>query len=124
LLSFSQKSFVFPSHIKKLKIKINKTVILQVIMYGCETWSFTLREEHRQRVFENRVLRRTFGPRRVIKSRRMRWVGHVAWLGEWRGEVFTGCWLGGLKGRDHWEDIGIGGKITLRWILGREVLME
>jgi hypothetical protein len=83
-----------------------------------------LREEHRLRVFENRVLRRIFGPKReedgswgklhndelhnlysspnivrVIKSRRMRWAGHVARMG--RGEVFTGFWLGGPKARDH-----------------------
>jgi hypothetical protein len=74
---------------------------------GCETWSLTLREEHRLRVFENRVLRRLFGPKRdevmgglrklhnkvlhdlysspsiirIIKSRRMRWAGHVARMG-------------------------------------------
>jgi hypothetical protein len=46
---------------KKLKIKIYKTVILPIGLYGCETWSFTLREEQRLRVFENRVLRRIFG---------------------------------------------------------------
>jgi hypothetical protein len=95
-----------------------------------------LREEHKQRVSENRVLRRIFGPKReeegswrklhndelhslysslnivrVIKSRRMRWAGHVACMG--RGEMFTGFWLGGLEVRDHWEDLGIGGSITL-----------
>jgi hypothetical protein len=48
--------------LKHLKIKIYKTVILPVVLYGCETWSVTLREEHRLRVFENRVLRRIFGP--------------------------------------------------------------
>jgi hypothetical protein len=63
-LLFSPKSFVFPSHIKKLKIKIYKTVILPVVLYGCETRSLTLREEHRLRVFENRVLRKVFGPKR------------------------------------------------------------
>jgi hypothetical protein len=47
---------------------------------------------------------------RVIKSRRMRWEEHVARM----GEVFTGCWLGGPKVRDHWEDIVVGGRITLR----------
>jgi hypothetical protein len=107
---------------KNLKIKIYNTVILPVL-YGCETWSLTLREEHRLRVFENRVLGRIFGPKRevdgswrklhndelhslysspnivsVIKSRRMRWAGHVARMG---GEVFTGFWLGGPKARDH-----------------------
>jgi hypothetical protein len=45
-----------------VKIKIYKTIILPVVLYGCETWSLTLREEHRLRVFENRVLRRIFGP--------------------------------------------------------------
>jgi hypothetical protein len=49
---------------KKLKIKIYRTVILPVVLYGCETWSLTLREERKLRVFENRVLRRIFGPRR------------------------------------------------------------
>ena len=48
---------------KNLKIKIYRTIILSVVLYGCETWSLTLREEHRLRVFENRVLRRIFGPK-------------------------------------------------------------
>ena len=95
---------------KNFKIKICRTIILPVVLYGCETWSLTLREERRLRVFENRVLR-IFGPKRdevtgewrklhneelhylysspnivqVIKSRRMRWVGHVARMGEGRG---------------------------------------
>ena len=47
-----------------LKIKIYRTVILPVVLYGCETWSLTLREERKLRVFENMVLRRIFGPRR------------------------------------------------------------
>ena len=46
---------------KNLKIKIYRTIILHVVLYGCETWSLTLREKHRLRVFENRVLRRIFG---------------------------------------------------------------
>ena len=49
---------------KKLKIKIHRNIILPVVLYGCETWSLTLREERRLRVFENRVLRRVFGPKR------------------------------------------------------------
>jgi hypothetical protein len=95
---------------KKLKIKIYRTIILAVVLYGCETWSLTLRDERRLRVFENRVLRRVFGPKwdevteewrklhneelselyslpnfvRVVKSRRMRWTGHVARVGEGR----------------------------------------
>ena len=91
---------------------------MPVVLYGCETWSLTLREEHRLRLFENGMLRRIFGPRmdgvteewrklhneglndlysspnivRVIKSRRMRWAGHVARMEEGRGmhEVFGG----------------------------------
>jgi len=50
---------------KNIKIKIYRTVIFPVVLYGCETWSLTLREEHRLRVFEKRVLRRIFGPKRV-----------------------------------------------------------
>ena len=93
---------------KNLKIEIYRTIILHVVLYGCETWSLTLREERRLRVFENRVLRRVFGPKsdevtgewrklhneelndlyslpnivRVVKSRRMRWTGHVARMGQ------------------------------------------
>ena len=96
---------------KKLKIKIYRTIILPVVLYGCEAWSLTMREESKLRVFENMVLRRIFGPRRdevmgewrklhneelndlycspnivrVIKWRRMRWAGHVARMGEERG---------------------------------------
>jgi hypothetical protein len=50
--------------LKNIKIKIYKTIILPVVLYGCKTWSVTLREEHRLRVFENRVLRKIFGPKR------------------------------------------------------------
>jgi hypothetical protein len=55
---------VFQFAIQKYKIKIYRTIILPVVLYGCETWFLTLREEHRLRVFENRVLRRIFGPKR------------------------------------------------------------
>ena len=89
---------------KKLKVKTYKTIILPVVLYGRETWSVTLKEEHRLRVFENKVLRKIFGAKkdeitgewrklhkaeihalycspniiRSLKSRRLRWAGHVA----------------------------------------------
>jgi hypothetical protein len=47
-----------------MKIKVCRTIILPVVLYGCETWSLTLREEHRLRVFKNRVLRKIFGPKK------------------------------------------------------------
>ena len=57
---------------KNLKIKIHRIIILPVVLYGYETWSLTLREEHRLRVFENKVMRRIFGPKRdeVTRERR------------------------------------------------------
>jgi len=57
---------------KYLKIKIYRTVILLVVLYGCATWSLTLRKERRLRVFENRVLRRIFGPKRSEVTREWR----------------------------------------------------
>ena len=131
---------------KNLNIKIYRTIILPVVLYGCETWSLTLREERKLRVFENRVLRRIFGPRRdevtgeqrrlhneelndlyspnivrVIKSRRMRWAGHVARMGEER-EVYR-VLVGKPEGKSHWGDLGVDGRIILerisrRWDVG------
>jgi hypothetical protein len=49
---------------RNVKAKIYKTIILPVVLYGCETWPFTLREEHKLRVFENKVLKIIFGPKR------------------------------------------------------------
>jgi hypothetical protein len=110
MLAIIQSRIFCLPHIKNLKIKIYKTVILTVVLYGCKTWSLTLGEEYRLRVVENRVLRKIFGPKReedgswrkihndelhslnsspnivkVIKSRRMRWAGHVACKGEGKG---------------------------------------
>jgi len=64
LLSFGAESFVFQFAIQKLKIKIYKTIILSVVLYGCETGLLTSREERRLRVYENRVLRSIFWPKR------------------------------------------------------------
>jgi hypothetical protein len=58
---------------KKLKVKMYKTIILPIVLYGCETWSLTLREEHRLRVFENRVLRRISGPKRDEVTGEAQW---------------------------------------------------
>ena len=57
---------------KNLKIKIYRTIIMPVVLYGCETWLLTLKEERRMRVFENRVLRRIFGPKRDKETREWR----------------------------------------------------
>jgi len=106
---------------KNLKMKIYRTIILPVVLYGCETWLPTLREERRLRVFENRVLRNVFGSRRdgdlysvpnivrVVKSRRTRWAGHVARMGEDRGvqRVLVGKPEGKRplgRPRRRWED--------------------
>jgi len=125
---------------KNLNFEIYRTVFLLVVLYVCETWSLTLREERRLWVFENRVLRRIFGPRRdevtgewrklhneelndlycspnivrVIKSRRMRWVGHVARMrrGEWVYRVLVGK----PEGKKHLADPCVDGRIILRWI--------
>ena len=69
-LSFGAESFVFNFAIQKFKIKIYRTEILLVVLYGCETWSPTFREECRMRVFENRVMRRIFGPKDGITGER------------------------------------------------------
>jgi hypothetical protein len=120
-----------------------RTIIVPVVLCGCETWSVILREEHRLRVFENRVLRGMFGPKgdevtvewrklhsgelhnlysspdiiRHIKSRRMRWAGHVARMGEGRNvyRVLVGKSEGKRpleRPRGRWED-------GIKWTLGR-----
>jgi hypothetical protein len=140
---------------KYIKIEIRRIVILTAVLYGRETWSLTLREERKLRAFENRVLRGVFGPKRdeatgewrkllneelndsfsstnivrVIKSRRMRWVEHVARMGERRGvyRVLVGNPeekrpLG--RSRRRWEDnikmdlqeVGCGGMDRSSWL--------
>jgi hypothetical protein len=118
-----------------------KTAILSVVLYGCKTCSLALREESRLRVFEKRVLRRIFGPKRVedgswrevhndelhnlysspnivrvIKSRKIRWAGHVARMGEGRGVFRVLVWR--PEGENHWEDLGVDERITFSWTLG------
>ena len=61
MLSFGAEYFVFQFVIQKFKIEVNRTTILSVVVYGCEFWPLTLRVDRKLRVFENRVLRRTFG---------------------------------------------------------------
>jgi hypothetical protein len=110
LLPFIPKVSLISSPLIGLTIRIYKTIILPVVLYGCEYWSLTLREGRSLRVFENRVLRRRFGPKRdevtggwsklhnealhnyytsssiirFIMSRRKRWAGYVERLGEKR----------------------------------------
>jgi len=122
---------------KNIQIKIHRNIILPVVLYGCETWSLTFRERHRLMMVENGLLRKIFGRKtdevtvewrilhseklydqyclphniRVIKSRRMIWVGHVARM---RKEVPTKFWWGDLMERDHPEDLGVDGKIILK----------
>ena len=64
MLSFGAESFVFQFVIHKYKIKINRNIVLLVVLYVSQTWSFTKREERRLRVLENRVLNRIFGYKR------------------------------------------------------------
>jgi hypothetical protein len=112
-------------------------------LYWCETLSLTLRDEQGLRVFENRVLRRKFGPTwdevrgewrklhnvelhnlysspdiiRQIKSGRMRWVGHVARMGEGRN-VYR-VLVGKLEGQGLLEDQGLDGRMGSKWMLGK-----
>jgi hypothetical protein len=126
---------------KNIKIRIYKIIISPVVRYGCETWSLTLRAEHRLRVFENRVLRRISGPKRdevtrvlrklyneelhnlyfspniirTIKSRRMGCARHVAWMGEKRNAYRI------LVGKpEEKEDQDVIGWAISKWFLERE----
>jgi hypothetical protein len=61
---FSAEPFVLSPAVKNVKVRIYKTIIVPVVLYRCETWSLTVRDEHKLRVFENRVLKRIFGLKR------------------------------------------------------------
>jgi hypothetical protein len=126
-----------------LKLKIYKNIIVLVALYGCETWSLTLREEHRVNVFENRVVRRICEPKRdenagewrklhkeelnklssfsniirQFKARRMRWTGHVARMGEER-KVYR-LLVGKPEVKSHSEEQDVDGRMGLEWVLGR-----
>jgi hypothetical protein len=107
MLPFGPGAFDLSPDVKNGKVRTYKTIILLVVLYGCETWSLTVREEYKLRVFENRVLRRIFGQKRdgvtggwrklhnevlhnlyclssiirIIKLMRPRWAGHVPRMG-------------------------------------------
>jgi hypothetical protein len=119
-IAIKTQALINPKHRSVLSInvktRIYKTVILPVILWGCENWSLALRKKHRPRVFENRVLRRIFGQKedeviggsrkqhneelhnlyglpsiiRMIQSRKMRGAGHVACMGEKRNWILMG----------------------------------
>jgi hypothetical protein len=127
---------------KNLRIKIYKTIIFPVAVNGCETWLLTLRDERRLMVFENRVIRRIFGPKRDEVTREWRKLhneevilsvsltqycsgdkiekneGDGACSMYWRRvEEYAEFWRGTLRVRGHLEDPGIDGRIILGWIL-------
>jgi hypothetical protein len=140
-INISAKGSLGYYEVKKHKPWFDEIIILPVVLFGCETWALTLREEQRLRVSENGVLRGMFGPKRdevtgywrkqnnqelhnlyfspdiirMITSRRMRWAGHVARMGE-RG-IHMGYWWESQKKRDSYEDQDVGGWTILKLIL-------
>jgi hypothetical protein len=139
MLATIQSRTFLSSHLlsKNTEIRIYKTINLPVVLYGCETWSLTLREEHRLSMFENRLLQRIFGLKRdevmadwrklyneelhnvyssinilrMIKPRRMRWAGHVARMG--RRGIHIGYWWD-TEGKRQLEDQDVGGWTILK----------
>jgi hypothetical protein len=121
-----------------MKIKVYRTVVWAVVVYGCQTWTVTLREQHRLRVFENRVLREISVPKKkemtggwrrlyvynedlydlyfspiviwVISSRTMKWVGHVARTKDKRG-AYNILGRGNVWERHHLGDLGVNEEI-------------
>ena len=135
----SVQNFLSSSLLSKIiNIKINRIIVMPVGLYGCGTCFLSLREERRLRVFETRLLRGPKGDKvtgewrklhneelndlqslptftRVIKPRRMSWVGHIA-LWE-RQEVHAGFWWGDLREGDYLEYLGSDEKMILKWPL-------
>jgi len=137
---------LFSSSLLSKNLKACRNIILLVVLYGFETWLLTFREERRLRMFEDRVLRRIFGPRldeitgewrklhheelsvpysssnivRVIKSRRLRRTVHVGRMNDRRG--VNRVWVETVKDRDHLEDPGVDVEIILRWIFRKWVV--
>ena len=133
MLSLGVEFLSFRLLSKKVKIKIHRTIILPVVLYGYETWSLTLTEECRLRLFENRVLRRIFGPKRDEETGDWSKLHNEelndlycspnivrVWRSmsrEWaREETCAGLSRGNLMERGHWEDPSVDGRIMLRWI--------
>ena len=112
---------------------------MPVVLYECETWSVTLREKHKLRVFESRALRKKFGSKRdnvtrewgrrhneelydlcsssniirAMKSRSMKWAGYVARIRDRRAAYWA--LVGDLRERAHLEDLGVDGRVILKW---------
>jgi hypothetical protein len=138
---------LFSSHLllRNIKVEVYKTIIVPFVLYGCDTSSLILRQEHRLRVFENSFVRRIFLPQRdevtgewrklhseehhdlylspdsmkQIESRRMRWAVHMARRGE-ETKVYR-FFVESPKKRDHSEDQGMDGRIGSDCLLGRLV---
>jgi hypothetical protein len=129
LATIQSKAFCLPALCKKnVEITIYKNIIMPVVLYRFETWSLTLKKEHRLRVFENKMLRRIYGPKRnevttgwrklcdeelhnlyssqsiirIMKSRRMRWALHVARM--WKREMRMGYLWESQREIVHKED--------------------
>jgi hypothetical protein len=119
LLPFGPERFVFRPAVYECN-----TVILPVVLYGCETWSFTLREEHRLRVFENRALRRMFGPKKnevtgewtTLHSEEFEVSGTCGTHGRRKCKRF---WWESQREGDRLKDQGVDGSMTSVWTLGR-----
>ena len=142
MLPFHKEYPVFQFAVKIIAtIEIYKSVILPVILYECDIWSVTLKEEYWPRVFENILLRKIYGHKRdevteewrrvnseelhnflslpnfvlAINSRRLRWADCIAHME--KKEMYTGFWWRNLRTRDYLENLGIYGRIILKCIL-------